>query len=244
MVIGSLASAPRLASPCSVAAATRSVTSSATRVATELIVQRHPGLSRSRPLVRRRTGGHVDERGVGAGHGVLHDICCAPRIRIVDPVEQAPSAQCVVQVTATVGSEHRDRRPFGDERAQFRDGDGGLTEELQQQCLEFVVGAVISSISRTAAPGRGSDALQDRAVDQVRLGVRSDSSIPAPRASASRIDSSCRCSSSRTALRPRSGPHSTAAGVAVCSSRRQEFSPRVLSCRHRVRLSTAADVRG
>ena len=113
------------------------------------------------------------------------------RLRVVDPVVQAAPSQSVVQIAAAVGGEHRDRRPLGDERPQFGHRDRRLAQELQQQRLEFVVGTVdLVDQQHRGSRAAVSDALQDRAVDKIFLGVQVglvDPGGPRSLASASRM---------------------------------------------------------
>ena len=62
--------------------------------------------------------------------------------RVVDPVVEAAALERVVQVAGAVGGEHDDRRERGRDGADLGDGDGRLGQQLEQERLELVVGAV------------------------------------------------------------------------------------------------------
>src|SRR6185503_1346089 len=79
-----------------------------------------------------KLGSVFDESGGRTRHGTAYDLRGAGRLGVVDPVVEAPASQRVVQIPAAIGRQHRDRWALGDEGAQFRDGDRGFTEELQQ----------------------------------------------------------------------------------------------------------------
>ena len=55
---------------------------------------------------------------------------------------QAPALQRVVHVARAVRRDHHDRRFLGAERAELGDGDREVGEDLEQERLELVVGAV------------------------------------------------------------------------------------------------------
>ena len=114
-------------------------------------------------------------------------------VRIVDPVVEAAPTQRVVQVAAAVRRQHHHRRHRGGERAEFGHRHRRLTEEFEQQRLEFVVGAVdlIDEQHRRGRPAV-ADAAQDRPLGQELLGEQVRLAQPPPRDSASRIASSWR----------------------------------------------------
>ncbi len=86
---------------------------------------------------------------------------------------QADPSQCVVQVAAPVGGEHHDGRAGRSEGAELRDGDGELPQELEQQRLEFVVGAVdLVDEQDGGSVAAMADAAQDRAFEEILLGVQ------------------------------------------------------------------------
>src|ERR671911_720869 len=55
---------------------------------------------------------------------------------------QAAALEGVVDLAGPVGGQDGDRRTVGPYRAQLRDGDGELGEDLQQESLELVVGPI------------------------------------------------------------------------------------------------------
>ena len=114
--------------------------------------RRHPvdRLGHARRLVQVEPADPPDELrwpsvisgSLARGHRPAQDLGGPLRRREVDPVVEAAAAQRVVQLAAAVGGQHHDRRRVGGERAELRDGDRGLAEELEQQRLELVVGPV------------------------------------------------------------------------------------------------------
>ena len=155
----------------------------------------------------------------------------AHRLRVVDPVVQAAPPQRVVQIAAAIGGQHHHRRSVGDKGTQFRHCHRGLTQEFQQQRLEFVFGTVdlVDQQYRRRRPAV-PHALQDRPVHQIRLGVQVglvDARCRAPRpAGCSAADAG---SSSRRAPRRPSAPRSTAGASAAHRAQPPGSSPRRLA---------------
>ncbi len=71
-----------------------------------------------------------------------HDRQLALQVRVLDPVIQAAPLERLVQVARAVGRDDHDRRRLGLVDADLRDRHLELREELQQEGLELVVGAV------------------------------------------------------------------------------------------------------
>ena len=75
-----------------------------------------------------------------------------------------------MHVAGAVGGEHHQRRRGGADLAEFGDGDGVLVEHLQQERLEFVVGAVDLVDEQHAR--RFGERAQQRSRQQEPLGVQ------------------------------------------------------------------------
>lgn len=61
---------------------------------------------------------------------------------MLDPVVQAATLQGVVHVASPVGSEHDDGGRLGSHGPELGNGDGVLGEDLEEEGLELVVGAI------------------------------------------------------------------------------------------------------
>src|SRR5204862_530620 len=97
-----------------------------------------------------------------------HDLHLALWARVVDPVVQAAALDRVVQVTRAVGRQHDRRRVRGDDRAELGDRHAGLAEQLEQERLEVVVGAVDLVDQQHGRPRAGVlERAQQRPRDQV-----------------------------------------------------------------------------
>src|SRR3954452_23264811 len=115
--------------------------------------------------------GGTDPRGEGRrdlGRTRADDVDLAVELRIVDPVVEAATAQRVVQLACAVGRQHDDWRRCRADRPDLRDGHLELREQLEQERLELLVGAVHlvdEQDSLTAHPQRG----EQRALDKKAL---------------------------------------------------------------------------
>ena len=89
-------------------------------------------------------------------------------IGVVDPLVQAAALDRVVQVARAVARQHDRRRVRGADRAELRDRHRGLGEQLEQERLEVVVGAVDLVDQQHRGPRPGVlQRLQQRPRDQV-----------------------------------------------------------------------------
>src|SRR5215210_5924595 len=61
---------------------------------------------------------------------------------MLDVMVEATTLERVVDLSSTVGGQDGHGRPFGHDRAELGDGDGEVREDLEQERLELVVGAV------------------------------------------------------------------------------------------------------
>ena len=89
-----------------------------------------------------------ERRGLGgeplgdARHAGAHDRDLALERRVPDPVVEAAALERVVQLARAVRGEDHDGPPRGADRADLRDRDLEVGEELEQERLELVVRAV------------------------------------------------------------------------------------------------------
>src|SRR3984885_6632826 len=94
----------------------------------------------AQPVDRRD---HLASQRLGhPGLAYQHDLHLALGGRVPDPVVQAAPFQRVVQFAGAVGGEDDKRRALGTDRADLRDRDLEVGEQLEQEGLELVVGAV------------------------------------------------------------------------------------------------------
>src|SRR5579859_1489142 len=77
-----------------------------------------------------------------AGLADQDDLHLAFGSRVADPVVQAAPLERVVQLTGPVGGQDHQRRAGRLDRADLRDADLEVRQHLEQERLEFVVGAV------------------------------------------------------------------------------------------------------
>ena len=77
-----------------------------------------------------------------ARHPREDDLVLALRVRVVDPVVQAPPLERVVQLARAVRRQDDGRLVLGGDRPQLGDRHGEVGEELEEERLELVVGAV------------------------------------------------------------------------------------------------------
>ena len=91
----------------------------------------------------RDRGAHARRDLLGhAGQPRADDLGLALGRRVVDPVVQAAALERVVQLARAVGGQHDQRPVRGGDRPQLRDRDREVGQELEQERLELVVGAV------------------------------------------------------------------------------------------------------
>ena len=161
--------------------------------------------------------GHRERLG-RALHAPPDDLYLTLRVRVVDPVIQAAALDGVVEVPRPVARQHDHRRVRGADRAQLRDRHGRLGQQLEQERLEVVVGAVDLVDQQHRRPrARVLQRPQQRAPDQVvgaeqvGLGELLAGAVRQPDAQAAGADSS-----TRRAPRRRRCRRSTAAARAAC----------------------------
>ena len=231
----------------SIAAASSCSTPSTSSAASQSIASAMPGgFCTSLARIRATASTHLHGQRLGrALHAPAHDLDLALGRRVVDPVVQAAALDRVVQVARAVGGEHDDRRVRGPDRAELRDRHRRLGEQLEQERLEVVVGAVdlVDQQHRRPRPGVLERA-QQRPADQV-VARRTAPPRRAPCRSPRRAGCSAAGagSSTRTAPRRRRSRRSTAGGSAACRAPpRAPWRPR--SCRPRPRPRAAAAAAG
>ena len=121
-------------------------------------------------LLAQARHGADDPRGDPLGHlrqPGLHDRALALGRRVVDPVVQAAALERVVQLPGAVGGQHHDRPPRGGDRPELGDRDREVRQELQQERLELVVGAVdLVDQQHDGLRGIGFERLQQRPAQQ------------------------------------------------------------------------------
>ena len=111
------------------------------------------------------------EPAVGLGHLAPHDLQLARGIGIVDPMIEAAPLQRVVDLARAVGGDDDDRRLFGLDGAELRHRHLEVGQDLEQERLERLVGAVelVDQEHRGRARLAGQR-LEHRAADQVFFG--------------------------------------------------------------------------
>ena len=123
---------------------------------------------------RRARGDRVDQPlgGLGgdAGGVALDDGALAGGVGVVDPVVEAAAAERVVQLARAVGGEDRHHRLGGADGADLGDGDLEVGEELQEEGLEGVVGAV-DLVDEEDGGVRRAERLEERHLDEELGGV-------------------------------------------------------------------------
>ena len=85
--------------------------------------------------------------------------------RVADPVVEATPLQCVVELARAVGREDHDRRLVGDDRADLRDRDLEVRQQLEQERLELVVSAV-DLVDQEHRPVAGADSVEQWSFEQ------------------------------------------------------------------------------
>ena len=165
--------------------------------------------------------------------------------RVVDPVVEAAALERVVQVARAVRGEDHDRRVRGPEGAELGDRDGRLGEQLEQERLELLVGAVdLVDEEHGRARARVLERLQER---PLRRGTRGAEQrllleVRAPRLREPDAEQLARVVPLVERLGRRRCPRSTAAGCrGVSSSSASDFAAWVLpDARPRPRAAAAA----
>ena len=108
---------------------------------------------------------------VGVGHLAPHDLQLARRVGIVDPVIEAAPLQRVVDLARAVGGDDDDRRLFGLDGAELRHRHLEVGQDLQQERLEGLVGAVELVDQEHGRGARlAGQRFQHRPADQVFFG--------------------------------------------------------------------------
>ena len=132
------------------------------RLVEVLLPQRLDGGRHLAGRVRARLGGAQPDD----GHLPLE-------VRVLDPVVQAAPLEGVVDVAGAVGGDDDQRRLDGPEGAELGDGHRVLRQELEEEGLELVVGAVdlVDEQDRRRAPATWSMAGQQRPADEEPLAV-------------------------------------------------------------------------
>ena len=190
---------------------------------------------------RDRVGDLDRERLRSRRNAAADDLDLALAARVVDPLVQAAALDRVVQVARAVGGQHDDRRVRRADRAELRDRHRRLREQLEQERLEVVVGAVdLVDQQHRRARARVLERAQQRPADQV-VGAEQIALAQPRRRSPRRAGCSAAGadSSTRTAPRPRRSPRSTAGGSAACRAPWRAPSPPP-SCRRPPRPRAAA----
>ena len=101
-------------------------------------------------------------------HAAAHDLDLALGRRVVDPLVQAAALDRVVQVARAVGGQDDHRRVRRADRAELGDRHRRLGEQLEQERLEVVVGAVDLVDQQHRRPRAGVlERAQQRPADQV-----------------------------------------------------------------------------
>src|SRR5512133_167674 len=77
-----------------------------------------------------------------AWHAPPHDLSRPRRRWVLDPMEKASALERVMQFTRPVRRQHYDRSVRGTHSTELRNGHRALAEQLQQEGLEVVVGAI------------------------------------------------------------------------------------------------------
>src|SRR5215210_3888538 len=92
-------------------------------------------------LLRRR-GDLSGQTLFGVGDPETDDLHLPLEAGVLDVMVEAAALERVVDLAGAVGGKDGDGRTLGPDGAELRDGDGEVGEDLQQERLELVVGAV------------------------------------------------------------------------------------------------------
>src|SRR5918997_881736 len=92
-------------------------------------------------LLRRR-GNLAGQPLLGVGDPEAYDLDLPLEAGVFDVVVEAAALEGVVDLTGAVGGQDGHGRTFGHDGAQLGDRDGEVGEDLEEKCLELVVGAV------------------------------------------------------------------------------------------------------
>ena len=197
---------------------------------------------------------HVERAKTGDGGGDLigerrscrrhvhpDDLAGAGGTWVVDPVIEAATLQRIVEVAGAVRGQHDDRWILGALRAELGDRDRRLGEQLEQERLELVVGAVdlVDEQDRRARSGMPQRAQQrpfDEELGREQVDIVERLRHGPPQGGCRAADGR---SSTRTAPRSNRCPRSTGGARAACRAPRRAPSPPP-SCPPRLRLRGAA----
>ncbi len=104
----------------------------------------------------------------GARHLAPHDLDLLLEVGIVDPVVEAAALERVVDLARAVRGDDHDRRRGGADGAELRDRDLEVREQLEQERLELLVGAVelVDEEDRRRLARRPVDRLEQRPAQQ------------------------------------------------------------------------------
>src|ERR687894_2634838 len=109
---------------------------------------------------------------LGLGHAQAHDLDLPLEARVLDVEVEAAALEGVVHRAGAVRGEDGDGRPVGLYGADLGNGDGEVREDLEQESLELVVGAVhlVYEQNRRLRPPV-LEGLQERTADEELVGV-------------------------------------------------------------------------
>jgi hypothetical protein len=101
------------------------------------------------------------------GHLRGHDPQFLVEVRQIDPEIQTAPLERIVQLSRPVRRDDHDRRNLCADRPELGDGDLKIGEELQQEALELLVGAIELVDEQHRTPRRGAaQCLEQRAFEQ------------------------------------------------------------------------------
>ena len=143
-------------------AGSSATSSSSISAVAQSIVSATPGTLNSSSLRSAWTKATTsrDSRAGASGHLAPHDLQLALGVRIVDPVIEAAPLQRVVDLAGAVGGDDDDRRLLRLDRAELGHRHLEVGQDLEQEGLEGLVGAVelVDQEHRRAARAAGSSA--------------------------------------------------------------------------------------
>ncbi len=115
------------------------------------------------------------------GHLAGDDLDLLVQRRVVDPVVDAPPLEGVVDLAGAVGGDHRDRLVLGHQGADLGHRHLEVGEQLEQEALELLVGAVELVDEQHRRPlVAGVDGLQQRPLEQELLAEDVTGDPPGP----------------------------------------------------------------
>ena len=150
-----------------------SAPSAATACAQSIVSATPGGLYRSRSRSAATAAATCRRERFGdLGGSDAQDGELALEVGVVDPVVQAAALQRVVDVAGAVRGDDHDGGPLRPEGAELGDGDRVVGEDLEEERLELVVGAVHLVDEQHRRDGTvGGDGAQKRSSDEELLGV-------------------------------------------------------------------------